>query len=160
MSNLDEKLTKMGEKICERDISLSEAGDLSDNLEPIGRGEGRTVLRIRRNISKRKAVVKFAHSRSNNRGGIDQNKYESFLWRNSSKDEKEHLAPVIRSHENGLWLIMQYANPVPEHIDLEPKRDELYETFGSRIDTTFRRRNFGLIQNDIKLIDYGYPMQT
>lgn len=125
-------------------------------LLPIGRGEGRTVLKLETEEFPSEVVVKFAHSRSGRTGGVDQNQYESFMWNNCSSKEKELLAPVFRSDKKGLWLVMQYADPVPEGFDLEPKRDEIYEHLGRRVDSTFRRRNFGIIDGDVKLIDYGY----
>ena len=156
MESLDDDLTKIGETVCSQDVSLQEVGEKREYLEPVGRGEGRTVLELNTGSFNTDVVVKFAHSRSKHRGGVDQNQYESFLWNKASADERELLAPVLRSHNRGLWLVMSYADPVPENLNLEEKRDQMYEVFGRKVDSTFRRRNFGIIDGDVKLIDYGY----
>jgi hypothetical protein len=155
---LRKDLTEIGEKVCSQDVGLREVGDKWSKLEPVGRGEGRTVLRLDGNLFGEDVVVKFAHNRSRHKGGVDQNQYEAFIWNNASVHERELLAPVMDSHKYGLWLVMQYAESVPESFDLEPKRDEIYDAFGKRVDSTFRRRNFGVIDSNVKLIDYGYSM--
>lgn len=158
MNELNNDLTSIGKDVCSQDVSLQEVSEKRSYLEPVGRGEGRTVLKLNTDSFQTDVVVKFAHSRSERRGGVDQNQYEAFLWNEASREERKLLAPVLRSHERGLWLVMSYANPVPEGFNLEPKKDEIYEIFGKRVDSTFRRRNFGIIDGEVKLIDYGYTM--
>lgn len=158
MNNLRENLTDIGEKVCSQNMGLREVEDEWSRLEAVGRGVGRTVLKLDVDEFGCDVVVKFAHNRLKRKGGIDQNQYESFMWSEASVDEKKFLAPVFDSNNRGLWLVMQYAESVPESLDLEQKRDKMYEIFGKRVDSTFRRRNFGVINGDIKLIDYGYAM--
>lgn len=155
MTRLVNELTRVGKKVNKNDMTLDEIENASNlDLDPIGKGEGRSVLKL--NDYDGEVVVKFAHSSERYLGGIDQNKYESAIWNDATSDQKEYLTPVIRSQDSGLWLIMKYANPVPRDQDLEEVRDELYSLFGNKIDTAYRRYNFGMIDGNIKLVDYGY----
>lgn len=152
---LNGELTKIGKQVNNNNMELDAVADITDlNLDPIGKGEGRSVFRLDGGN-----VVKFAHNSERYTGGIDQNKYESAIWDDATPEQKEYLTPVIKSHSGGLWLMMEYANPVPKSYNLEDVRDEIYELFGERIDTAYRRYNFGIINGNIKLVDYGYTMK-
>jgi hypothetical protein len=158
MTVLNNELTRIGRKVSKNNIKLDEIKNIANlDLDPIGKGEGRSVFKL--NDYDDEVVVKFAHNSDRYTGGIDQNRYESAIWRDSTPEQKKYLTPVIKSDKNGLWLIMKYANPVPEDCDLEKTRDEIYDLFGEKIDTAYRRYNFGLIDGTIKLVDYGYTMK-
>lgn len=159
MTRFDNELTRVGENVYENHMTLEEINNISElDLNPIGKGEGRSVLKLN-DYNKDEVVVKFAHNSERYTGGIDQNKYESAIWNDATPEQKKYLTPVIESHDRGLWLIMKYANPVPKDYNLENTRDEIYDLFGEKIDTAYRRYNFGLVNGNIKLVDYGYTMK-
>lgn len=155
MTRLNDELTRIGEQVNKNNMDLDDINNSTNlDLDPIAKGEGRSVFKL--NDYDGDVVVKFAHNSERYIGGIDQNRYESAIWEDATPEQKEYLTPIVESDESGLWLIMKYAKPVPKDYDLEEIRDNIYDLFGQKIDTAYRRYNFGIINGSIKLVDYGY----